>query len=89
MLWVGAFVFLGADHRRSTVIRLKFERINRGITQQRLALAARLPQPVVSLIETGTLNPTPRQLEALAAALRVAPPTLLLQDVAQPTWSPR
>ena len=67
------------------MIRLKFERINRHLTQQTLALTAKVPQPVISLIEAGTWNPTPDQLAALGRALQVDPPSRLLQEVVMPT----
>jgi len=63
------------------VIRLKFERVDRGISQELLAFASKIPQPIISLIETGTWNPTPAQLAALAAVLGIDPPDLLLMDV--------
>jgi transcriptional regulator with XRE-family HTH domain len=67
------------------VIRLKFERLNRQVSQQKLALAAQLPQPVVSLIETGTWNPRSDQLAALARVLHIDPPSDLLLDVVVPS----
>ena len=63
------------------MLRLKFERTNRQISQTRLALVAGLHQPVVSAIERGSLNPTPEQLQKLADVFRVRP-TDLLKDVA-------
>jgi transcriptional regulator with XRE-family HTH domain len=71
------------------VIRLKFERVNRRISQETLALATKLPQPIISLIEIGTWNPTPDQLAALGRALGIAPPELLLQEVVLPTAGTR
>lgn len=63
------------------MIRLKFERVNRNISQENLALVARVPQPIISLIETGTWNPSRAQLAALADALNIAPPDCLLSEV--------
>lgn len=63
------------------MLRLKFERTNRGISQQRLARAALLVQPTVSLIENGRLVPTLDELQRLAAVFGV-PPGDLLKDVA-------
>jgi transcriptional regulator with XRE-family HTH domain len=63
------------------VNRLKFERINRYLSQERLGVLARVPQPVISLIETGTWNPTTDQLAAIAGVLRIDPPDALLQEV--------
>jgi transcriptional regulator with XRE-family HTH domain len=67
------------------VIRLKFERINRQITQPLLAFWAQIPQPTISLIETGTWNPTAAQLEKLGRVLHIDPPSDLLLDVVVPT----
>jgi transcriptional regulator with XRE-family HTH domain len=67
--------------RKVFVLRLKFERTNQKLSQHAIALAARLPQPVVSQIENGWLTPTPAQLQRLSRALRVAPDDLL-KDVA-------
>jgi transcriptional regulator with XRE-family HTH domain len=63
------------------VLRLKFERTNRQISQSRLALVAGLHQPVVSQIESGRLAPTREQLQKLAAVFGVRP-SELLKDVA-------
>ena len=59
------------------MIRLKFERIQRGLSQSGLAHLANLPQPVVCLIEKGTRNPAPDDLIALGRALGVSPDALL------------
>ena len=63
------------------MLRLKFERTNRGISQHRLARAAALVQPAISLIENGRLLPTTDQLRRLAVVFSVAP-SELLKDVA-------
>jgi transcriptional regulator with XRE-family HTH domain len=63
------------------VIRLKFERIQRGLSQAGLAHLARVPQPVICLIEAGKWNPSPAELGALACALGVAPAEALLTPV--------
>ncbi len=67
--------------------RLRFERIERNLSQEKLAFLAKIPQPVISWIETGTWNPTPDQLAALAGVLHIDPPELLLQEVVIPTDS--
>lgn len=59
--------------------RLKFERINRHLSQEKLAWLAQVPEPVISLIETGTWNPTPEHLAAIARVLHIDP-ELLLQE---------
>jgi predicted transcriptional regulator len=66
------------------VIRLKYERVNRQLSQQMLAYMAKLPQPLICLIETGRQNPTTDELAALGRALGIAPPELLLQEVVVP-----
>ena len=61
--------------------RLKFERIKRGWTQTTLAYLAKLPQPVICLIETGRQNPTTDELDALGRALGISPASVLLKPV--------
>ena len=61
--------------------RLKFERIKRGWSQTTLAYLAKLPQPVICLIETGRQNPTAAELDALGHAFGIAPPSVLLKEV--------
>ena len=63
------------------VIRLKFERLQRGLTQAGLAYKAKLPQPLICLIETGRQNPTDHELDELARALGIAVPSTLLAEV--------
>jgi transcriptional regulator with XRE-family HTH domain len=63
-------------------LRLKFERHARGWRQIDVARLARIPQPTISAIESGRLNPTHAELERLADALRVSPPEALLKPVA-------
>jgi transcriptional regulator with XRE-family HTH domain len=59
------------------VLRIKFERTNRGISQQRLAASARLHQPQLAQTENGRLIPTADQLRRLAAVFKVHPDDLL------------
>lgn len=59
------------------VLRLKFERLQRGWSQDTLGVLARLSHSTISLIENGRYIPTPRELERLAAHLAVAPASLL------------
>jgi transcriptional regulator with XRE-family HTH domain len=59
------------------VLRLKFRRIERGLSQKRLASLAKVSQPALSLIEAGRVNPTPLELSALGVALGCAPERLL------------
>jgi transcriptional regulator with XRE-family HTH domain len=70
------------------VTRLQFIRVDRHISQERLAIVAGVPQPVICLIERGTWNPNPDHLAALGRALHIAP-ELLLQEVTIPDSRPR
>lgn len=64
--------FLEAD-----VLRLKFLRIERGLSQHQLAALANVPQSDLSRIETGRGIPTRSELSALAAALDCAADRLM------------
>jgi transcriptional regulator with XRE-family HTH domain len=57
------------------VLRLKFLRIERKLSQQQLAAATRyiVPQPELSRIESSRTNPTDREPAALACVLGCAP----------------
>ena len=57
--------------------RIKFLRIDQGLTQRRLADLARLPRPELSRIESGRVNPTDKERAALARILKCDPATLL------------
>ncbi len=59
------------------MLRIRLERIDRQVSQAKLAQAARIPQQVVSLIECGRFVPSPNQLQRLADVLRVQPEDLL------------
>ena len=61
--------------------RLQYERLQRGVSQESLARAARLHQTHVSQIERGVWVPGPIVLERLAAVLGV-PADELLKPVA-------
>lgn len=63
------------------MLRLKFERQNKQVSQVSVALAARIPQPTLSLIELGRLSPTAKQLARLASVFGVDPDDLL-KDIA-------
>lgn len=63
------------------MIRLKYERVQRGFSQATLAHIAKLPQPVICLIEMGRWNPTADELDALGRALGIAPASVLLKLV--------
>lgn len=62
------------------MLRVKFERTSRNLSQERVAAAARIPQPAIALIERGRLIPTSQQLERLASVFDV-PTESLLRDV--------
>ncbi len=63
------------------MIRLKYERLDRGITQKGIEVLSGVPQPVVCLIETGRWNPTSDELQRLARVLGVQPPSALLCEI--------
>jgi transcriptional regulator with XRE-family HTH domain len=63
------------------VKRLQYERVRVRKSQVRVARQARVPQPVISLIERGRLVPTPEQLARLAAVFDIKNPEDLLKDV--------
>ena len=63
------------------MLRLKFERTRRGLSQGCLAELASLTQPQVCLIEQGRLLPTPDQLDRLAQVLGIAPALVLLKEL--------
>lgn len=63
------------------MLRLKFERQHRQLSQHAVASLAHIPQPQVSQIERGRLKPSEAQLRRLADVFHV-PPTDLLIDVA-------
>jgi transcriptional regulator with XRE-family HTH domain len=63
------------------VTLLQYIRRVHGWTAYELGAKAGLPQPAVSLIESGRMKPSRRQLELLATALHVTPPSALLEEV--------
>jgi transcriptional regulator with XRE-family HTH domain len=63
------------------VTLLKHIRIRLDLSARELGTLAGVHQPLVSLIESGRLRPTPEQLDALARALHVDPPAALLEEV--------
>lgn len=68
--------------RRRIVLRLKFLRIARKLSQHQLAAATGyvVRQPDLSLIESGRANPTEQELAALSRVLN-CPPAHLLEHV--------
>ena len=59
------------------MLRLRFERTTRRLSQACVAEVARIPQPALSQIELGRLKPTPAQLQRLAAVFKVEASELL------------
>jgi transcriptional regulator with XRE-family HTH domain len=59
------------------VLRLKYERLQRRMSQSGVGAAARIHQPTVTLIENGRLIPTPAQLQRLANVFGLPPEALL------------
>ena len=62
------------------MITLQFLRLDQGLNQPALAKQSGVPQPTISLIENGRLNPTEDELERLGRALG-APPGVLMRQV--------
>ena|ERR1043166_1281185 len=70
------------------VLVLKFVRINRGLSQSDLSYRVLMRQSHISAIENRRINPTPKELAALAVALDVADPAVLLDEVPNPIAEP-
>jgi len=62
------------------VTTLQFLRIDQGLKQPALAKSSGVPQPTISLIENGRLNPTEDELARLGRTLGV-PPSVLMRPV--------
>lgn len=60
-------------------------RVERGLSQERLALAAAIDRAYVGRVERGSENVTITTLEAMAAALGVPVATLLIEPEADAT----
>jgi transcriptional regulator with XRE-family HTH domain len=63
------------------VLRVKLERLSRGVNQTAIGKLTRIPQAVLSQIENGHLKPSPARLRRLSAFYRV-PADELLREVA-------
>jgi transcriptional regulator with XRE-family HTH domain len=59
------------------VLRIKVERIKRGLSQTQLGAAANIAASDISRIETGRFRPYKRQLARLARVLKLKPEQLL------------
>ena len=57
--------------------RLRFLRLERRLSQRQVASLIRVTQPELSRIETGRMNPTDRELSALARLFNCAAEHLL------------
>ena len=53
-------------------IKLKFERMKKGFSQEELAEAAKISSNLVSLIERGKSNPTVETIAAVSKALDIS-----------------
>lgn len=60
--------------------RLRFERLERGLSQQKVGIVARVHQPTLALIENGRLRPSAAVLARLSALFDV-PADALLETV--------
>lgn len=59
------------------MIRLKYVRVNRRLSQSALSRIARVRRLYINQIERGLRNPTPAELTALGSVLGIAPDALL------------
>lgn len=70
------------DRTADGVLNLKKIRLDRGLSQARLAARADLDPSTVSQIETGARKPTPGTLDSLARALDVSEESLIGKEAA-------
>src|SRR5688500_16657843 len=80
---LGALFLLRVDPRRSGVLRVKLERLSRGVNQTTIGVLTSIPQAVVSQIENGHLKPSPARLRRLSELYDVSPHDLL-KDTSEP-----
>ena len=59
------------------MLRLKFLRIERGLSQGQLAELTNIPRPYLSQFESGRTNPRPAEVRTLARTLGCKPGQLL------------
>jgi transcriptional regulator with XRE-family HTH domain len=60
---------------------IRYYREKKGLSQSRLAVLTHCSQAHISLVEQGFKRPNDQLLNAIAAALDVSPPFILLQQV--------
>jgi transcriptional regulator with XRE-family HTH domain len=65
------------------VLRLKYERIRRELSQTIVAGLTNIYQPRLSAYERGVKRPTPAQLQRLSDTFNVPPDELLKDDVGE------
>jgi transcriptional regulator with XRE-family HTH domain len=63
------------------VFRLKFLRLEQGVTQRALAKRAKMSNADLCRIESGRTNPTMQELQALGAVLGSTPDRLMDQVI--------
>lgn len=59
------------------MIRLRFERLQRGLSQQTVGVLARVHQPTLALIENERMKPSPAVLARLSSVFNVPADALL------------
>jgi len=70
-----------AEWKRDFGLRLRSQRLAKGMSQMQLALAADIDPTYISAVEQGRRNVALVNINALAATLRISPRELLSPDV--------
>lgn len=68
------------------MLRIKYERVRRGISQKHVAKRALLTQPEVSEIENGVMRPSAAKLRRLVDIFRLPADELLKEVVVLEPW---
>jgi transcriptional regulator with XRE-family HTH domain len=76
------------DGRRLVAWNLRRRRVERGLSQEKLAVDAQLDRTYVSSLERGLENPTVSVLDKLAGALSIAPSQVSSPAVSRPGIEP-
>ena len=63
------------------MLRIRYERLRRGWSQEQLGRLSHIHQPVIAYIELGRVLPSDDELTSLARALGISPPSVLLKPV--------